>query len=93
MGLNLSRSAILLLAAGDDLQRVVRQRPLHRQSFGSIRGQPLFDFGQRRQNDRYGFGMDRRYDGVGGGREETEQLMQVINRRALWPSDAAPGRP
>lgn len=94
MGLNLS-SAILLLAAGDDSQRVVRHRPLHRQSFGSIRGQPLGDFGQRRQNDRHGFGWIGATTALASASvvRKPNSSCRSSTGALFGPRTAAPGRP
>ena len=45
------------------------------------------------QDDRHGLRMDRRDDRVGFRRQESEKLVLAVDRRALGPADASPGRP
>src|ERR1700722_7899909 len=85
--------AILLLAARDDLQRIVRQRSLQFECLRRVSQQPQIDLRWRRYNDWHGLWMDRGDNGIRFCREKAEQLMLTINGRALRPSNAAPRGP
>jgi anaerobic selenocysteine-containing dehydrogenase len=60
----------LFEATGDDLERVIRQRPLQRLRFIPGRPHPDVTLLVRRQDHRHGLGMDRPNHAVRGGRQE-----------------------
>jgi hypothetical protein len=87
------RRRILPFTLRNDPERVVRQRPLQRQSIGRLRLEPPVGFVGRGQDDRYGVRVDRRNYGVGLSRQKPKQLVMALNRRALGAAYATPGRP
>jgi hypothetical protein len=85
--------AILLLAARDNSQHIVRQWSLQFEGLRRISQQPQIDLLRRCQDDRHRLGMDRGDNSVRLCGEKAEQLMLPIHWRALWPPHAAPRGP
>ena len=76
---------VLPLAARNDPQDIVGQRPLKRQGVGRVRLKPKVDFGRLSQNDRHGLGMDRRDDRVGLSRQKSKQFIIALTGALLGP--------
>ena len=74
-----SRLIFLVGPPGDDLERVIRQRPLQRPRLIPWRAHPDVALLVGRQDHRHGLGMDRLNDGVGRGRQETIDQMRARN--------------
>jgi hypothetical protein len=87
------RCSVLLFSLRNNPECVVRQRPLQRKSVRRVRLEPAVDFRRRCQNDRHGLRVDRSHDSIGLRRKKSKQLMFTLDRRALWASHTAPGRP
>ena len=87
------RRRVFLLPFGYDVQGVVRQWPLEPQRRGRLAFKPKLELFGRRQNNRHRLGVNWRDDGLCLCRQEAEQLVLAVDRRALGASHAAPARP
>lgn len=63
----------------DDLERIVRQRPLQRLCFISASAQPDLPLLGSRENDRHSLGMHRLDHGVRRGRQKSINKMRPWN--------------
>ena len=71
------RPILLICTARDNLERIIRQRPLQRLGFIPWRAHPCVAFFISRQDRRHRLGMDRPNDGIRRGCQNSAKLFTL----------------